>query len=117
MKVRTVRGRFFCFRGGPTFEDVLMKIRSLGALVLSGCLLVSAATLGAQDAAQGSKESGSITLSVGELDEYVGQYRDAEEPDAVSSVYREGDRLYVEGERWARVELLAESKDHFLAHG
>jgi uncharacterized protein len=94
-----------------------MMIRSLSALVLSGCLLASAVALRAQDVAQGSKESRSITLSADKLDAYVGQYRDAGEPDAVSSVYREGDRLYVEGERWARVELKAESEDHFSARG
>ena len=35
----------------------------------------------------------------------------------MDSVYREGDKLYIESERMARVELRAESADHFFAPG
>jgi putative CocE/NonD family hydrolase len=49
--------------------------------------------------------------------EYVGQYRPAEEPDEVSAINLEGGKLYVEGERSARVELQEETKDHFVGSG
>jgi putative CocE/NonD family hydrolase len=58
-----------------------------------------------------------ITLPADKLDAYVGQYRGAAEPDVVNSVYREGGSLFVEGERSARVELKAESPDHFFTPG
>ncbi len=35
----------------------------------------------------------------------------------MNSVYREGDKLFIEGERSPRIELRAESVDHFSAHG
>src|SRR6185437_9520377 len=41
----------------------------------------------------------------------------AEEPDAVDSVYREGDKLYIESERKARAELRSEGGDRFFAPG
>jgi putative CocE/NonD family hydrolase len=56
-------------------------------------------------------------LPASKLDEYVGQYRNVTEPDVVSSVYREGDKLYMEGERSQRVELQAESADQFVSRG
>jgi putative CocE/NonD family hydrolase len=96
-----------------------MKIRGCCALVLSGWLMASVASVAVVSAqeAQTAEKHHAITLPVGALDEYVGQYRDEVEPDVVSSVYREGDRLYIEGERWARLELQAESADHFYAKG
>ncbi len=39
------------------------------------------------------------------------------EPDTVDSVYREDGKLYVESERVARMELRAESADHFFSPG
>ncbi|MFY9748493.1 MAG: CocE/NonD family hydrolase [Acidobacteriaceae bacterium] len=54
------------------------------------------------------------------LDTYVGQYRDQKEPDDVLSVFRDGDRLYIEGPRTPRIDLTAESitsfKPNFAAH-
>ncbi|MBB5316791.1 hypothetical protein HDF09_001460 [Edaphobacter lichenicola] len=93
-----------------------MKIRGCCALVLCGWLMASVAVVGAQEAQTAEKHS-AITLPVGALDAYVGQYRNEVEPDVVSSVYREGDKLYIEGERRARLELQAESADHFYARG
>jgi uncharacterized protein len=93
-----------------------MKIRGCCGLVLSGWLMASVAVLSAQEA-QTAQKPHAITLSVGALEEYVGQYRDETEPDVLSSVYREGDKLYIEGERSARYELRAESVDHFFAKG
>jgi putative CocE/NonD family hydrolase len=88
-----------------------MKIRNLGVFVLSLFLLAGTVT------AQTKDEPKAITLPAGKLDEYVGQYRETVEPDVVDSVYREGDKLYLENERLARVELKAESADHFFSHG
>jgi len=93
-----------------------MMARGGCAVVLSGWLMASAAVWGAQ-ASQTSEKPHTVTLPAGKLDEYVGQYREAEEPDVVNSVYREGDKLFIEGERSPRVELQAESADHFSARG
>jgi hypothetical protein len=51
------------------------------------------------------------------LVEYVGQYHSAEEPDAVSAINLDGDKLTIEGERNARMELKAEGKDKFSEVG
>jgi uncharacterized protein len=58
-----------------------------------------------------------VAVSAKDLDEYVGQYRAAVEPDAVDSVYHEGGSLFLEGERWPRTELKAESADRFFVTG
>jgi putative CocE/NonD family hydrolase len=47
------------------------------------------------------------------LDRYVGQYRYAEEPEIVISVFREGDRLAIESARSPHEELTAESTTSF----
>jgi len=95
-----------------------MKIRCCCAMVFSAFLMASAGVLGAQEAAQKSDASkAAVLLPASKLDEYVGQYRNATEPDVVSSVYREGDKLYMEGERSQRVELQAESADQFVSRG
>ena len=93
-----------------------MMVRGGCAVVLSAWLMASAALLGAQES-QTTEKPHTVTLPAGKLDEYVGQYRETEEPDVVNSVYREGDKLFIEGERSARVELQAESADHFSARG
>ncbi|MBS1801544.1 MAG: CocE/NonD family hydrolase [Acidobacteria bacterium] len=51
------------------------------------------------------------------LDEYVGQYYVAAEPEIVASISRQGDALFSEGERSARTEWKAESADHFFVSG
>src|SRR5260370_4553975 len=108
-----------CFRccAGPEADSILrlslMKIRCLLTMILAG--FVSASALYAQESTQ--KDPAAITLPASRLDEYVGQYRVTAEPDVVSAVYREGDRLYVEGERSARAELRAESADNFFVPG
>jgi putative CocE/NonD family hydrolase len=94
-----------------------MKIRSFGAVVLLGFVLASVGGVVAQETAQKNDGPRAIVVAAGKLDEYVGEYREAYEPDVVSSVYREGEKLYVEGERSPRVELEAESVDHFFSHG
>jgi uncharacterized protein len=92
-----------------------MMVRCGCAVILSACLMASV-VVGAQGS-QTTEKPDSVTLPAGKLDEYVGQYRETEEPDVVNSVYREGDKLYIEGERSPRIELRAESVDHFSAHG
>ncbi|MFP5230890.1 MAG: CocE/NonD family hydrolase [Acidobacteriota bacterium] len=47
------------------------------------------------------------------LETYVGQYREQNEPDVVISVFRDGDRLYIEGPRSARFDLIAKSSTTF----
>ncbi|WP_263368633.1 CocE/NonD family hydrolase [Edaphobacter bradus] len=92
-----------------------MKIRCLLSLCVFGCLLAPATVLRAQD--KGTPDPKAVTLSAAKLDEYVGLYRTASEPDVVSSLYREGDSLHGESERKAPVELKAESADHFFVPG
>jgi uncharacterized protein len=94
----------------------MMRIGGCCAVVLSGWIMASAAVLGAQGG-QTAEKTHAIALPTGRVNEYVGQYRDTTEPDLVSSVYRDGDKLFVEGEREPRVELQAESADHFFARG
>jgi uncharacterized protein len=76
---------------------------------------------GAADAisvqAWASDDPATVSLPSSELDACVGLYRGTKEPDVVNSVYRVGDKLYFEGERSARMELQAESKDHFFVPG
>jgi uncharacterized protein len=91
-----------------------MKIRGLGTVVLSAILLASVDSSAAPETYQKGEEPKAITLSGAKLDEYVGEYRETAEPDVVDSVYREGGKLYLEGARAAKVELQAESVDHFF---
>jgi uncharacterized protein len=93
-----------------------MMVRGGCAVVLSAWLMASATVLCAQET-QTVEKPHTVTVPSNKLDEYVGQYREAEEPDVVTSVYREGDKLFVEGERSPRIELQAESVDHFSARG
>jgi putative CocE/NonD family hydrolase len=94
-----------------------MTLRRSVTTILSGFVLASVLSLHALEATQKPVDPAAITLPVNKLDEYAGQYRSAAEPDVVNSVYREGDSLYVEGERSARAELKAESVDHFFTPG
>jgi putative CocE/NonD family hydrolase len=94
-----------------------MKLRPVCALILSGFLLVSVRAVCAQEAGQKAEQPVAITLPATTLSEYVGQYRSADEPDVVTAVNLDGGKLFVEGERTARVELLAESQDHFFVAG
>ncbi|RSL15888.1 hypothetical protein EDE15_1394 [Edaphobacter aggregans] len=89
-----------------------MNARGLLKVTLLGLTLVSTGALGAQEQTNASPKT--IALSSNKLDEYVGQYRLTTEPDIVNVVYRDGDKLYAEGERSPRVELQAESADHFV---
>ncbi len=93
-----------------------MMIRGGCTVALSAWLLASGAALHAQES-QVTEKAHTATASVSKLADYVGQYRETEEPDVVGSVYIEGNKLYIEGKRSPRVELQEESVDHFAAHG
>jgi uncharacterized protein len=82
-------------------------------MISFGFVLASSVTLCAEETPKSSGPK-AIAVSENKLDEYAGQYRAAIEPDVVDSVYREGSSLFVESERWPRVELKAESADHFF---
>jgi len=94
-----------------------MTVRRSLSLFASVMLWSSAVSMLGQDAPAPAlaPEPVAIQMRAAKLDEYVGQYREASEPEVVSSVYREGDALYVEGERSPKMELKAESADHFFS--
>jgi putative CocE/NonD family hydrolase len=54
-----------------------------------------------------------IHVPTATLDTYTGQYRQPDEPDIVLSIFRDGDTLYVESSRSARLDLTAESDTSF----
>jgi putative CocE/NonD family hydrolase len=60
-----------------------------------------------------AQKSSAVHLSPAVLDTYVGQYREQDEPDIVLSVFRDGDRLYLESARTARLDLTAKSSTVF----
>ncbi|GGG80414.1 CocE/NonD family hydrolase [Edaphobacter dinghuensis] len=91
-----------------------MRVRRGFATLLCGLVLVSTS---AAWAAQKPADPVAVTLRAAALDQYVGLYHGSEEPDAVDSVYREGDKLYIENERKPRAELRAEGVDRFFAVG
>jgi putative CocE/NonD family hydrolase len=91
-----------------------MRVRRWFAVLLCGWVLLSAGATGTAQANQEESQPVAVTLPASVLDQYVGQYRSPLEPDAVDSVYRENDTLYIESERMVRMELRAESADHFF---
>jgi putative CocE/NonD family hydrolase len=93
-----------------------MTIRGGCAVVLSVWLVASVTAFGAQEN-QNAEQSHTTTVSTGKLGDYIGQYRETDEPDVVRSVYVEGNKLYIEGKRSPRVELQEEAMDHFAAQG
>ena len=60
-----------------------------------------------------AQKTAAVRVPAATLDSYVGQYREQDEPDIVVSVFRDGDRLYMEGARSARLDLTAESNTTF----
>ncbi|HEV2709510.1 MAG TPA: CocE/NonD family hydrolase [Edaphobacter sp.] len=89
-----------------------MRVRRWFAAPLCGLVLMSTAW-----ARQDAAGPVAVTLSASALDQYAGLYHGSEEPDAVDSVYREGENLYIETERKARAELRADGTDRFVAQG
>lgn len=91
-----------------------MKRCSWSVNVLLGAVLVATSFAWGQAP---MSEPAAVTLPAAKLDEYVGQYRIPAEPEIVTSVTRDGDMLYTEGERSAKTLLRAESADHFFVPG
>jgi putative CocE/NonD family hydrolase len=60
-----------------------------------------------------SQKPAPVHVPTAVLDSYAGQYREHDEPDIVLSVFREGDRLYMESARTARLYLTAKSSTTF----
>src|SRR5579871_6635184 len=94
-----------------------MMFRRSFLVMFSGFALSFTVAGQAQNLAPRPIDPAIVAVSTKDLDEYVGQYRAAAEPDAVDSVYHEGGALFLEGERWPRTELKAESADHFFVTG
>ncbi|MDE1177650.1 MAG: CocE/NonD family hydrolase [Edaphobacter sp.] len=82
--------------------------------VLAGAVLLTTAVAWGQVA---TDDPQAIPLPAAKLDEYVGQYHIAAEPDIIASITREGDALYTEGLRSPKTLLRAESPDHFFISG
>ncbi|MEO6981523.1 MAG: CocE/NonD family hydrolase, partial [Edaphobacter sp.] len=95
-----------------------MKVCRSYKRVLAGALLACVGALGAlraQEPVRLTENPAAAVSTAGELGQYAGLYRDAAEPDVVSSVSVDSGRLFIETERAARVELQEVSEDHFSA--
>ncbi len=82
-----------------------MSVKSRLIVFALGCV-VSPVFVFAQDGTASAQSSG-------KLDQYVGLYRPASEPESVSSIYVDNGKLYAEGERSAPMELKASAGDQF----
>jgi uncharacterized protein len=80
-------------------------------------LALGVAGVAQEGAGKPSAAEARITLSAADLDAVVGTYSNADEPDRLVSIYREGDHLYTEGERSPKRELFAVSRDRFVMDG
>ncbi len=92
-----------------------MRISRLsGWGVLRGVLALSLVSSATMFAGQSGAVSGQANQ---DLRDYVGEYRSAEEPDAVLAVNADGGTLTMEGERSQRVTLTTDGKDQFGEQG
>lgn len=91
-----------------------MAHRDWSIKILCGILLVSTTPAWGQTTVT---NPASVILPASKLDEYVGQYHVAAEPEIATSISRQGDALFSEGERSARTEWKAVSADHFFVSG
>jgi putative CocE/NonD family hydrolase len=80
-------------------------------LVILLCTAAPSQLLAAQ------KPTPSLHVPTATLDTYTGQYRQQDEPDIVFSVFRDGDKIYMEGARTPRLDLTAESDTSFTPDG
>jgi putative CocE/NonD family hydrolase len=90
-----------------------MKHGGWSVRMLSGALLVTTLAWGQAPVSNPA----AVVLPASKLDEYVGQYHVAAEPEVAASISRQGDALFSEGERTPRTEWKAESADHFFVAG
>ncbi|WP_263384045.1 CocE/NonD family hydrolase [Granulicella arctica] len=91
-----------------------MKLRTSWVAGVSAVVLSCGVAFGMQDATPTPTNPVTITLPAGKLAEYVGTYHVNTEPDVLISIYVEGGKLYLEGERSPRVELQASAPDHLF---
>lgn len=82
-------------------------------------VVVVALGLGATGRAQEelAKPQAKVTLPDADLAGVMGLYKDAADPDAVISIYREGGHVFEEGERNLRLELFQQTRDKFATEG
>ena len=80
------------------------------ALVLASSL----SFVRAVPAQQATSEPKTPTLSAAELQDYVGLYRVAEEPDTVRAIYLRAGELVIDSEREIPMPLKASAKDHLF---
>ena len=58
-----------------------------------------------------------ITIPADKLVDYVGQYRPTDEPDVIAAINRDGDNLFIEGERSPVTRIVPDAPDHFFIPG
>ena len=81
-------------------------------LVLSTAITSSLSTQ-AQDAT--NKAEPRVTLSEAELDDVIGVYGDQATPESEISVFREGPRIFAEGQRNPGIEMFPVSRDRLIS--
>ena len=77
------------------------------------CLLALLFSCAAPSPLLASQKQTPVHVPTSILQSYVGQYRQQDEPDIILSVFRDGDRLYIETPRSARINLTAKSNTTF----
>jgi putative CocE/NonD family hydrolase len=90
-----------------------MKFSGRCAVILFVCLLRSAFASGAQTNSKQSDDRNGVSLPASRLEEYVGQYRQEDEPDELVAINVTGGKLTAEGDKNAPTELKAEDQDRF----
>ena len=93
-----------------------MRVKCVVGTAMGLVLALGVAGVAQEGAGKPSAEA-RITLPVADLDAVVGTYSNADEPDRLVSIYRDGDHLYAEGERSPKRELFAVSRDRFVMDG
>ncbi len=81
-------------------------------LIFLFALTLVGATLPLPLAAEQPKPA--VHVAAATLDSYAGRYRIDDEPETVLSFFRDGDHLYLEGERVQRYDLTPESDSSFV---
>ncbi len=88
--------------------------RTHSACLAVGLALALVASAVAQQKTSPRAAEARIILPAADLDDLIGTYSTAAEPDVLVSLYREGGHLYTEGERTPKVELFPLSRDRFV---
>ncbi|WP_254063765.1 CocE/NonD family hydrolase [Granulicella sp. S190] len=90
-----------------------MKIYGCCAAFIFSCLVASPGAQGIEKAAK----THTALQPIDKIGEYVGQYREQEDPDLVMAVNLNGTTLTIEGEKNAPATLTAVGPDHFAIEG